>query len=97
MRSNNRRILKNICEKNNYLFDIISVNTVTDGPATSVYKAFIENKINLEDPLIISNSDQILDWNFDNFINKSKLYDGCVLTYKPNYNLILGKKCRAVT
>jgi dTDP-glucose pyrophosphorylase/quercetin dioxygenase-like cupin family protein len=85
-----RNYLQEICKINNYSCDILSVNTLTEGPASSVYIA--KSLINNDIPLIVSNSDQILDWDFDKFYNECNKYDGCVLTYKPNYKLTLGEK-----
>uniref|UniRef100_A0A6C0KXY8 Nucleotidyl transferase domain-containing protein n=1 Tax=viral metagenome TaxID=1070528 RepID=A0A6C0KXY8_9ZZZZ len=83
-----REFLKELCKKYSYNCKILSINYLTEGPASTAYlaKEYIDNDV----PLIISNSDQILDWNYNNFINKSMNYDGCVLTYKPNYELIIG-------
>ena len=80
-------ILKEICIKKEYYYEIFIINKLTEGPASTVYEA--KSKFNLHDPIIVSNSDQVLKWSFDKFYEKSKLYDGCVLTYKPPYNLII--------
>jgi len=83
-----RKYLKELCKSNGYGCTILSTPILTEGPASTAYiaKHYIDNDI----PLIISNSDQILDWNYDKFINKCKKFDGCVLTYMPNYELIMG-------
>lgn len=88
--TNLRNILKDICLRNNFNFKILSVNKLTEGPASTVYEAkdFINNDL----PLIVSNSDQILDYSFNDFYNKAIKYDGCVLTYYPDYDLVLGQK-----
>jgi dTDP-glucose pyrophosphorylase len=85
-----RNYLQELCHSHKYHCKIISVPSLTEGPASTVYaaKTLIQNDI----PLIISNSDQILDWNFDLFYQTCSLYDGCVLTYKPTYELIMGNK-----
>ena len=83
-----REYLQNICVKNNYKCKILSVNKLTEGPASTVYIA--KEIINNDIPLIISNSDQILYWNFNNFYKTCIKYDGCVLTYRPNYELTIG-------
>jgi len=85
-----RNYLTQLCINNNYDCVILSVPSLTEGPASTCYEAihFINNDV----PLIISNSDQILDWNFDHFYECCKKYDGCVLTYKPDYELIIGNK-----
>ena len=83
-----RTFLHNLCVKHDYECVILSVFHLTEGPASTVYvaKDWIDNEI----PLIVSNSDQILDWNFQLFYTTCKLYDGCVLTYTPPYDLQLG-------
>jgi hypothetical protein len=83
-----RDYLQKLCEKNLYKCIILSVDHLTDGPASTAFlaKQYIDNDI----PLIISNSDQILDWNFQEFINTSSNYDASVLTYIPNYDLVIG-------
>jgi len=85
-----RNYLRKLCSTYSYQFIILSVNHLTEGPAATAYiaKEYINNEI----PLIISNSDQILDWNFDSFMNTSDKYDGSVLTYTPNYDLIIGNR-----
>lgn len=83
-----RDYLMNICAKNNYVCQILSVNKLTEGPVCTSYLA--KDLVNNDAPLIISNSDQILDWNVDIFLEKSMQYDGCVLTYKPEYELVIG-------
>lgn len=85
-----REYLQHLCKTYSYQCIILSVDHLTEGPASTAYLA--KDYINNEIPLIISNSDQILDWNFESFINTSKNHDGCVLTYTPNYELIIGDK-----
>ncbi len=82
------KYLIKICNDNNYLHEIIYIDYLTEGPASTAYLA--KNLIDNDVPLIISNSDQVLDWNFNSFIEQSIKYDGCVLTYKPNYKLNIG-------
>ena len=83
-----REYLKQLCQSHLYKCVILSVNYLTEGPTSTAYLA--KEYVNNEIPLIISNSDQILDWNYNNFINKSTNYDGSVLTYIPKYELIIG-------
>ena len=85
-----RNILIEICRKYNYTYHISSVYKLTEGPATTVYS--IIDLLNINEPLLISNSDQVLDWNFEKFYKQCLNYKGCVLTYKPNYLLIKGAK-----
>lgn len=80
--------LKSLCKKNHSECTIRWIDYLTEGPATTSY--LIKDLINNDKPLIISNSDQILDWNFDKFLKKCKDYDGCVLTYDPPYEFEIG-------
>ncbi len=60
-------------------------NQLTEGAACSVLLA--EEEINNEDPLIIVNSDQYLEWSPDEFYKclLNPQYDGVILTfYQPN-------------
>jgi dTDP-glucose pyrophosphorylase len=82
--------LHNICKKINAECFIKWIDYVTEGPASSAY--LVKDLINNDIPIIISNSDQILDWNFVLFLNKCKNYDGCVLTYNPPYKFNIGDK-----
>ena len=62
---------------------IIQVENKTDGAARTTL--FAEDLINNNDPLIIFNSDQIIEWdvnNFLQFINKD--IDGAILTFKAS-------------
>jgi NDP-sugar pyrophosphorylase family protein len=58
---------------------IIPLNHVTEGAASTTLMAmkFINNDI----PLVIANCDQYLEWDFDDFISKSKQYDGCLAVF----------------
>lgn len=60
---------------------IIVTEDVTEGAACSVLlaKPFIDN----DDPLMIANSDQLLDWNASNFLYAcmSEGIDGCISTF----------------
>lgn len=85
-----RGILTEICKKKNFLYDISSVGKLTEGPACTVNT--IRYLLDMNEPLLISNSDQVLNWNFNNFLNSSNDFDGCVLTYKPDYPLIYGSQ-----
>jgi dTDP-glucose pyrophosphorylase len=92
IRNNNfiyiQQLLHKLCDNNNFGYKIISIDYLTEGPASTCYlaKDLIMNDI----PLIISNSDQVLDWNFMDFLGSSIKYDGCVLTYNPNYKIVIG-------
>jgi dTDP-glucose pyrophosphorylase/mannose-6-phosphate isomerase-like protein (cupin superfamily) len=83
-----REILRTISEKHRLKYRTISVYKLTEGPACTVARAM--NQLIMNQPLLVSNSDQILDWNFEKFMKTSANYDGCVLTYRPNYPLVVG-------
>ena len=72
--------LKNLL-KNLKTCQIIEIDYVTEGPATSCYLA--KNLLNPENELIITNCDQILEWNSNNFLTKTRdnNLDCSVLTY----------------
>ena len=68
-------------------FAIYLTKGVTEGAACSVLLA--KEGINSEDPLVIVNSDQFLEWNSDSFYKSllNPTYDGCLLTFlQPNQN-----------
>jgi dTDP-glucose pyrophosphorylase len=83
-----RSHLMDICTKMNYRYKIIDLEYLTQGPASTVIEAI--DWIPLDDQLIVSNSDQVLDWNFDKFIQTAQQYDGCVLTYPLPYSKDIG-------
>lgn len=67
---------------------MVYIDELTDGPASTVMKA--QHVLDPEHPLLVSNSDQVLDWNSDDFFRTCEKYDGCVLTYTPEYKLTIG-------
>jgi NDP-sugar pyrophosphorylase family protein len=71
-----------ITSKNNLItFNFVEIDKVTEGSACTVLKA--RNLINNQDELIITNSDQYLDWNKEDFINMIDVYnpDGSIITF----------------
>lgn len=60
---------------------IIPIDYVTEGPASSVLLA--KEYINNEEPLIVTNCDQYLNWNSADFLSyvRHNDCDGCVVTY----------------
>jgi NDP-sugar pyrophosphorylase family protein len=67
-----------------YSDKIIVIDYITEGPAASAILA--KEYINNDDGLIITNCDQIMEWDtyhFCNFLNSSEL-DGLVVTYESN-------------
>ena len=85
-----RNILDDIATKNNLSYQIVSVSKLTEGPASTVYEA--HDYLDKSQPLLVSNSDQVLEWDFTKFYKHGVKYDGCVLTYKPEYELTIGSK-----
>jgi dTDP-glucose pyrophosphorylase len=85
-----RELLGSICKRYKYQYEILSVKNLTEGPTCTSYiaKEYIDN----DTPLLISNSDQILDWKYHEFLSTLEPYDSGVLTYTPNYPLVLGSK-----
>jgi dTDP-glucose pyrophosphorylase len=63
---------------------IIEIDYVTEGPASSCY--LTKDILNLDDELIITNCDQILEWESERFLSKTREnnYDCSVLTYISN-------------
>lgn len=60
---------------------IIEIDYVTEGPASSYY--LVKDVLDMDDELVISNCDQILEWNWHTFLSKTRENDlDCsVLTY----------------
>ena len=83
------RLLQTICETNSLTYNIVTITELTEGPASTVYEA--RHVLNPDDELIVSNSDQVLSWDFNAFMTKCKQFDGCVLTYKPDYEITLNQ------
>lgn len=67
--------------KKSYNVDIITIDEVTEGTACTVLAA--KDFINNNDPLVIANSDQIVDINFYDFVDDSlnRNLDGSILTF----------------
>jgi NDP-sugar pyrophosphorylase family protein len=62
--------------------NIIPIDRITDGPASTVLLA--KKFINNDDELVIANSDQFVNWNSNNFISflRDKNADGGILTFE---------------
>ena len=87
---NNKNELSNFLHNISKDFHLHTVKFLTDGPACTV--ATIKDYLDLQEPIIISNSDQVLEnWNFEEFYKICLDYHGCVLTYTPSYELIINK------
>lgn len=61
---------------------IIEIDYVTEGSASTCYLA--KEMINDNNELIIANCDQILEWDSEKFLDTSRSYEACVLTYISN-------------
>jgi len=73
------KILKNAMPGCN----VIPINGISDGAASTCL--FAKKFINNLDPLIIANSDQIVDWDSNSFIETlEKDIDGIIATFKSN-------------
>ena len=57
----------------------ITVKKTTEGPACSV--SLFNEFINNNDELIVTNCDQIMEWDSNLFFHNARLYDGAVVTY----------------
>ncbi len=86
-------VLKEHCEKYNLLevlptlcenCEVVVVDSVTEGAACTVLLA--EKFINNDEPLIIANSDQIVEFNCFDFIQSmnDQKADGGIITFKAN-------------
>jgi NDP-sugar pyrophosphorylase family protein len=65
---------------------VLEIDYITDGPACTAL--LVKDLINNDDPLLITNCDQIMWWddrNFKNFI-ENYLHDGFVVTYTETTN-----------
>lgn len=73
--------LKNLLKRIKKTCNIIEIDYVTEGPASSCY--LTKDLLNLNDELIIANCDQILEWNSDRFLTNTREnnFDCSVLTY----------------
>lgn len=63
----------------------ITVDKITEGAACTALFAF--DYINNELPLIIANSDQVVEWDEEDFLTKANQNDGCILAFdEPEKN-----------
>ena len=71
--------LKSICRG----CKVVTIDKITDGAVCTVLLA--KQYINYDEPILIINSDQYIDWEKDKFIEKvSDGHDGCIFTFKTN-------------
>ena len=74
-------ILKNATDNN---FEIVQLNGITEGAACTVLtaKQYIDN----DDDMVIANSDQFIESDFNNFINTAREKgDGLIMTFKASH------------
>lgn len=78
----NLKYLLNIIAPN---CSIIPVNDITDGAACTVLLA--KELINNDNPLLIANSDQYIDWDSSDFMYtmENTNIDGCILTFESTH------------
>ena len=72
---------------------IIPLNVVTEGAASTTLMAM--KQINNDYPLVIANCDQYLEWDFDDFIEKSEQYEGSLVVFNstnPHHSYTLVKQ-----
>jgi HAD superfamily hydrolase (TIGR01509 family) len=64
---------------------IICVDHITEGAACTVL--LTKDLINTNDPLLIANSDQYIDWNSNDFMYtmENSSLDGCILTFESTH------------
>jgi dTDP-glucose pyrophosphorylase len=75
---------------------IITLEQITDGAVSSTLKA--SSLINNENPLIIVNCDQYIEWDINKFITKAKNFDGSVVVFKSNniHHSFISKRRRKI-
>ena len=71
--------------KKDYNVEFIPINQITEGAACTTL--FARQHINNSYPLVIANSDQIVDINFQDFVNDclNRKLDGSIMTFKNTY------------
>jgi NDP-sugar pyrophosphorylase family protein len=72
------KIIKNVTQN----YEIIPVENVTDGPASSVLLA--KNFIDNQNPLMIANCDQYIEEDINLYLSNAESYDGYIMTMKAN-------------
>lgn len=71
------------------MFDVqqVVIDHQTDGAARTAILAVHSSEMNLQDPLLIANSDQLVDGGIDDFILMCHGFDGGILTFEvPDRN-----------
>ena len=93
---NLKETINNFCPNN----QIVQIEGITEGAACTTLLA--KEYINNEEPLIIANSDQFVEWNNEDFIYASTTgdLDGNILTFKsthPKWSYVKINEIRCVT
>ena len=91
IKKNVEKSIKFYSEKN---IEIIGINSFTEGTACTVLKSY--NLINNKNPLLIANSDQLVDFDCNEIVKKcnEENLDGIILTFKdpekdPKWSFVL--------
>lgn len=89
------RIEYHLCVRSEYVEQLKHIDNITIHPILSLTEGAVSTVLTLENilldsnPLLIVNSDQYLEWNFDEFIETclNPEFDGCISTfYNPDKN-----------
>ena len=79
MRENTKKEVYSIL-KENYNCDVVTIDRLTEGPAITCLSAIYH--LEMENPLIIANCDQIMTWNSKSFLSScDEDIDGLIVTY----------------
>jgi dTDP-glucose pyrophosphorylase len=85
--------LQDICYRHKLIYNICWVDSLTEGAASTVYS--IIDQLDKSAPLLVSNSDQILDnFDCDAFLENGRQETECagnLLTFTPDYELTIGR------
>ena len=63
---------------------VMEIDYLTSGPASTAL--LLSELINTNQELVITNCDQIMEWNSRTFLHNARLYDGAVVTYYATTN-----------
>lgn len=65
------------------MFDVeqVVIGRTTDGAARTAVIAIHSAQLPLDEPLMIANSDQLLEWDVQDFVNHAEPFDGCIVVF----------------
>ena len=65
------------------MYDVeqVVIEKTTDGAARTVVIAIHTAALPLDEPLMVANADQLLDWDIQDFLLIAEPYDGCIVTF----------------